>query len=441
MVDPALARAMLLLVPFLGAAGLLAWMRPGYRRATGALLAFLWLIPALLALNLAAEALGWWQFEAEGQLLLGMPVDVILGWAVFWGPFAVLAGHRLPVWLIAGLAVWIDILVMPRLPQLIILGDYWLIGEGVGILICLVPAQIFARLTETDRQVEWRAVFHATGFGGLMVLVLPAVVLEQSGQDVLAALPSGYWSVNLSIQILALACIPGLSAVQEFARVGRGTPVPFDPPKRLVESGPYAYLANPMQTTIVLLCLVLSAVLFSPWMIAAGVSAIAFSEGFVRWHQEADIAVRLGDDWARYKTHVRNWWPRWGPYVAMPARLYVAEDCGPCQELAGLIRRLKPAGLQIAAGEDHPDRDLTRVTYRSPDGAFEDEGVAAVARALEHVNLILAFIGWTIRLPGIRQALQLVFDAVMIKPLDRCTRRVAAADPAANSDKKAPDGL
>src|SRR3970040_1064438 len=32
----------------------------------------------------------------------------------------------------------------------------------------------------------------------------------------------------------------------EFFRVGRGTPAPFDPPRALVQSGPYRYVRNPM---------------------------------------------------------------------------------------------------------------------------------------------------------------------------------------------------
>ena len=39
---------------------------------------------------------------------------------------------------------------------------------------------------------------------------------------------------------LALWCILA------FALVGKGTPAPFDPPRRLVVAGPYRYVRNPM---------------------------------------------------------------------------------------------------------------------------------------------------------------------------------------------------
>jgi hypothetical protein len=41
-----------------------------------------------------------------------------------------------------------------------------------------------------------------------------------------------------------------------------------------------------------------------------------------------------------------------------------------------------------------------------------DSGVRALGRALEHVNLAFAFIGWTIRLPVVGEFVQLVTDAV-----------------------------
>ena len=40
------------------------------------------------------------------------------------------------------------------------------------------------------------------------------------------------------------------------------------------------------------------------------------------------------------------------------------------------------------------------------------EGVAAFARALEHIHLGWAFVGWTMRLPLVEPFLQLLVDAV-----------------------------
>src|SRR5207244_13578604 len=46
--------------------------------------------------------------------------------------------------------------------------------------------------------------------------------------------------------VVAIGAIVGLPCVWQFAWRGLGTPAPFDPPRRLVISGPYRYVRNPM---------------------------------------------------------------------------------------------------------------------------------------------------------------------------------------------------
>jgi hypothetical protein len=62
------------------------WRRPAPRARTGALLATLWNVPSLLALQALANLFDWWHFAPGGPALLGQPVDVYLGWLILWGP-------------------------------------------------------------------------------------------------------------------------------------------------------------------------------------------------------------------------------------------------------------------------------------------------------------------------------------------------------------------
>ena len=213
----------------------------------------------------------------------------------------------------------------------------------------------------------------------------------------------------------------GISAVCEFARRGGGTPVPFDPPKRLVTTGPYAYIANPMQTAMTLVFLGWGALLGSWWVIAAAAMAIVYSAGIAAWDEGEDLRARFGDRWIAYRRHVRPWWPRWRPFVmpdddARPRlprlpRLYVAASCGQCSTIGRWLQAREPIGLTFVAAEDHPSRDLWRITYDPGDGTPDEAGVAAIGRALEHINFAWAFAGMAMRLPLVSVVLQAIVDA------------------------------
>jgi protein-S-isoprenylcysteine O-methyltransferase Ste14 len=386
------------------------WAQPRSRQCTGALLALLWNVPALLALDVLAEHVGWWHFTTEGGALLGLPIDVDLGWIVLWGPLPAIAAPRLPLGWLLGLALAFDLALMPRLDLLLVLGEWWWLGETIGLLVCLLPAQLLARWTAEDSHLLPRVALQVVAFCGLLVGVIPSIALQQSGGDWHVLLDRPVWQLSLVVQALAVPAIVGLAAVQEFAQVGGGTPLPFDPPRRLVSSGPYAYIANPMQLAACVVLIGLGILLSSAWLIGAAVLDILYGLGLAGWHERNHMQARFGDDWQVYYQQVRAWWPRWRPFLPS-AILYVDQSCGACSDVGRWLERRAPVGLQIVDAAEYPTSDLERLTYRSTIGGREVDGVAALARALEHLHLGWAFVGWTLRLPLITQIAQLLVDA------------------------------
>ena len=182
-------------------------------------------------------------------------------------------------------------------------------------------------------------------------------------------------------------------------------------------SGAYAYVGNPMQLSAVLLLAGWGWLLASRWVAAAGLVAHVYSLGLAAWDDGDDLAARFGAPWTVYRRAVRRWWPRWRPWhpsladLAPPARLYVAAGCDPCSELGRFVASRRPVGLVLLPAGGHLGRGLTRLTYDPGDGTGVEEGVAALARALEHLHLGWAFAGWTARLPLVRPLLQLLADA------------------------------
>ncbi len=117
------------------------------------------------------------------------------------------------------------------------------------------------------------------------------------------------------VGILCIAMGVGLlgSCIWEFARSGRGTLSPADPPRELVVRGLYRYVRNPMYLSVTLiilgeLFLTRSRPLFWYWVIWF----IAVNL-FVIGHEEPYLRGRFGTSYERYTAEVGRWLPRFRP--------------------------------------------------------------------------------------------------------------------------------
>ncbi len=96
-----------------------------------------------------------------------------------------------------------------------------------------------------------------------------------------------------------------------FARVGRGTPAPIAPPRKLVAVGLYRHVRNPMYVSG-LAILAGETLLFGSWAIAAWAGVLAaFFHLFVVLYEEPKLRKLFGAD---YEAYVRSV-PRWVPQV------------------------------------------------------------------------------------------------------------------------------
>ncbi len=401
-----LTRSLCLLWPALLASVLVIWRKPDTRQSGAALAATLWVLAAAPLLGPCAERLGFWQFEPGGATLLGVPVELLLGWALLWGAVPVLAFPRTPLPVLVLCAGIFDLAAMPLCEPVLRLGQSWQLGELGGLTFVLLPALLLGRCIVQKRHLVLRAVLTGIGYAGLHYLILPALILEQTGGTWTRALGWSRELQGLFLQVALLLAVPGLSATQEFVDRGMGTPLPFDPPRRLVTSGPYAYLANPMQVSTLLLLFLAGFWTGSLWVAAAGGMGLVTFAGIAAWHEQTQLLKKYGDAWSLYRSQVRPWIPRWRPRLAFTARLYVAADCELCASVGHWFSSRSAVRLEILPAHTHPDPDLRRMRYEAP--GFSQDGLAAFARAMEHLHLGWAFVGWTLRLPllsGLAQGL------------------------------------
>lgn len=151
-----------------------------------------------------------------------------------------------------------------------------------------------------------RALTYATLFVGFVLVFLPARVLNAAGVRWPDAF--GVWQVAGMVLGIAGAAV-AVSCILTFVFVGRGTPAPFDPPRRLVAQGPYRFVRNPMYTGAA--AAVLGAAFFYRSMALFGyvVAFLLVMHVFVRVFEEPTLRRMFGEEYDRYCQRVGRWWP------------------------------------------------------------------------------------------------------------------------------------
>jgi protein-S-isoprenylcysteine O-methyltransferase Ste14 len=97
--------------------------------------------------------------------------------------------------------------------------------------------------------------------------------------------------------------------ILSFAVVGKGTPAPFDPPRRLVVRGPYAAVRNPMYLGAGLALGGASLVYQSLPLLGYTVAFFLVTHLFVVLYEEPALRRTFGTDYDSYCGRVRRWWP------------------------------------------------------------------------------------------------------------------------------------
>jgi protein-S-isoprenylcysteine O-methyltransferase Ste14 len=415
--DPVVRGAAQIYLPLAGAVIARLARGPKPRQFAACLLSMLWTVSALLAVQFVNFWAGWWTFPGYVARFAGMPAESFIGWAVLWGLVPQLVFPRLRLAWVASIMIAADLACMPLCHKFVHLGPHWLFGEALAIVVVLAPALCVARWTFENSHLRMRCAIQVATSALTFLFLVPAIVFALRGGKGWEPLLQSTPGMQIGFGLLMLIAVPGVSAVMEFAGRGGGTPVPYDPPQRLVTSGIYRYCANPMQISCALIMLFWAALLSNGWLAVAALMSAIYSAGMARWDEGLDLAERFGDAWYEYRKEVHDWRVRWRPYDAgTHARIYIAATCGPCSDLRRWIEARKPVGLEIVDAEVLPAGAIRRMRYDPGDGTAAEEGVRAMGRVLEHLNFGWAFVGATLRLPGIWRCVQPLMDASGLGP-------------------------
>jgi len=118
--------------------------------------------------------------------------------------------------------------------------------------------------------------------------------------------------------VVAIGAAIGLPCVWEFAWRGLGTPAPFDPPRKLVISGPYRFVRNPMYLGMGLVLIGEAIVFPNIAILMLGLTAVLwlFVSAFVIVYEEPTLRRMFGSDYESYCRAVRRWIPRLRPWYS-----------------------------------------------------------------------------------------------------------------------------
>ena len=138
------------------------------------------------------------------------------------------------------------------------------------------------------------------GTGGVLI---PWVIASGSGAALASFAPLG-------VVVIAAGLALYLWCMWIFATVGRGTPGPWDAPRRLVAVGPYRWVRNPIYLAALLVVLG-EALLFGspPLLVYAGAMAICFHL-FVIGYEEPTLRRSFPGTYPQYGRTVPRWIPR-----------------------------------------------------------------------------------------------------------------------------------
>jgi protein-S-isoprenylcysteine O-methyltransferase Ste14 len=151
-----------------------------------------------------------------------------------------------------------------------------------------------------------RAVTYAALFIGFVLVYLPGRFARWSG--IVAPATTGVAQVAGMI-LVAIGTAIALWCVLTFVFIGKGTPAPFDPPRKLVIRGPYRFVRNPMYIGAGM-TLAGAAVFYQSLsiFIYTGIFFL-ITHLFVVLYEEPTLRRTFGDKYEAYFRQVKRWTP------------------------------------------------------------------------------------------------------------------------------------
>ena len=168
---------------------------------------------------------------------------------------------------------------------------------------------LYSAATGTKKTRTLLTPIGVTIFGAFTALFVFAAILVDRLLNLPRLLPERA-GLSVSVPLIAVGLAVAAWSAFHFMKV-KGTPVPFNPPPKVVITGPYRYVRNPMLTGVFLF-------LFGLGFIFNSVSMVFFFTPLyvlinvweLKKVEEPELVKRLGLEYIEYRRHTPMFIPR-----------------------------------------------------------------------------------------------------------------------------------
>jgi protein-S-isoprenylcysteine O-methyltransferase Ste14 len=165
-------------------------------------------------------------------------------------------------------------------------------------------------LATARRNVLVSILFTLFGGPGIILVYLPLAITRFRIPANELAWHEVAWQRWIAAAIIGIGLVPLLESIVRFVHMGRGTLMPQVPTEKLVVSGLYRFVRNPMYVGD-LTVLAGEALLFrSYWLLVYALFVWVVLDAFIRKYEEPTLTRRHGSAYDAYTRQVRRWIPR-----------------------------------------------------------------------------------------------------------------------------------
>ena len=180
---------------------------------------------------------------------------------------------------------------------------------GLFYNLFLVFSNQFFRESKSNSSIfnGLKTLMQIIGVWGITLVLFPWLILNAFGDSLIPQLGLPFY---LGLTVFLIFSILNLFSAYTMVRDGNGTPLPVDQTTKLVVSGPYHYVRNPMAIAGIGQGIAVSIIYTSvPIFIYALLGAVLWHL-VVRPIEEKDMEKRFGQEYNDYRARVSCWIPK-----------------------------------------------------------------------------------------------------------------------------------